>query len=170
MSTDNFWTDELVAEFFNYLHPSRPNWLEERIKEFKESNRQTQLAMKQLTPELKQQIEKEAEASAQRQDNNYPADSWEPSEAAERGHKIGYELGAEKYALQLQQAKEQLEKMARALEKLNGRIDSMWNTEGVSEVVPDNIIKDICKVQQETFKALTDYNTYKQQKDGTVNK
>lgn len=63
-----------------------------------------------------------------------------------------YKEAAEKYTARIRAAEEQMERMAKAFEQISER----YSTQYVAGVV--------------AREALTDLNTYKQQKDGTVNR
>lgn len=103
----------------------------------------------ELSPELKAQIEKEAEERATGFENKKSA----------LIAKTEYALGAEAYALKWQQSEQQLQKMATLLNKM------VIQFEGAAEMACTDQFEDI-EMIRECKTALSDYNTYKQSKDG----
>lgn len=105
--------------------------------------------MTELKPELKAQIEKEAEEYKQMP---HYKDGSALSVSPQIYLKRGYVAGANPYALKLQQAEEMMEKMAKALEKI-AKINGEDNYSGI--------------LATET---VTEYNNYKQTKDASQRK
>lgn len=102
--------------------------------------------MTELKPELKAQIEKEAEEYGDK--TGFDTTGYY---STHQDRENSYLAGAEKYALKLQQAEERLDQMAKALEWI--------------KIYPTT--DDVIKLYIEQH--LTEYNNYKQTKDGKVN-
>lgn len=105
--------------------------------------------MTQLTPELKTQIEKEAQEKA---------DLWSQKMYGDITISA-YRMGATNYAIKWQEAEEMMDRMAYTLMMAEVEITAMYKR---LSILNSNIL-DMVKLSQ------TEYNNYKQTKDGTVN-